>query len=353
MELTFFRMRWKRFFYCVSIIISVVSGELIAQDDSDSTKKELLQSVQEWFLHQQDTNYITNYNDEVSLRILGVSKYNYFRMIDRNTDSRITYYPDSKLSLGAGVTYRWFSLDLTFNTGFNQREAKSTTAFDFQARIFSPKQYIELTYKYYFGYTIGNSKNLTVEIPDSVKIREDIRTSFFGLEYMYAFNYGRFSVKAPFVYNEVQKKSAGSFVVGASLASYILDGDSDILPESSKQDFNPDLYFSSLNTINLSIEGGYMYTLVFLRKFYLTVSAIPGFVLMAGDYKIEDREFLDLRASLKFNTLNSLGYSSRRFYTGIHFGNSFYLTKVDKKAGIEVGYMKLKLFAGFRLRKKE
>jgi len=346
-------MSWKRFFCCVFVIINVVSGKLVAQDDSDSTKKELLKSVQEWFLHQQDTNYILNYNNEISLRVLGVSKYNYFKMVDRNTDSKITYYPDAKVSFGAGITYRWFSLDVTFNSGLNERKAESSTAFDFQAKIFSPKQYFELTYKYYYGYIIGDSKNLTSEIPDSVNIRGDIRTSFFGLDFMYAFNYGRFSVKAPFVYNEIQKKSAGSFVIGAGLASYILDGDSDILPESAKPDFNPNLYFSSLNTINLSINGGYMYTLVFLRKFYLTLSAVPGIVLVAGDYKIEDREFLDLRASIKFSTMNSLGYNSRRFYTGVHFGNSFYLTKISEKDGIQVGYMKLKLFAGFRLRKKE
>lgn len=345
-------MNWNRIFYSVILITIVISGELIAQDESDSTKRELLKSVQEWFLHQQDTNYILNYNQEVSLRAIGVSKYNYFKMIDRNTDSKITYYPDSKVSLGAGITYRWFSLDLTFNSGLNKREAESSTAFDFQARIFSPKQYFELTYKYYYGYIIGDSRNLTSQLPDSVKIRGDIRSSFFGLDFMYAFNYGRFSVKAPFVYNEIQKKSAGSFVIGASLASYILDGDSDILPEEAKPYFNPNLYFSSLNTINLSIDGGYMYTLVFLRKFYLTLGAIPGIVLVAGDYRIEDREFLDLTASLKLSVMSSLGYNSRRFYTGVNFGDSFYLTKIDKKAGIQVGYMKLKLYAGFRLRKK-
>lgn len=325
---------------------------MIAQDENDSSKLELVKSVQEWFLQQQDTNYISNYNHEVSLRILGVSKYNYFKMIDRNTDSKILYYPDSKVSLGAGITYRWFSLDLTFNSGLNQRKAESSTAFDFQAKIFSPKQYIGLTYKYYYGYIIGDYENLSVDIPDSVKIRDDIRSSFFGLEYMYAFNYGRFSFKAPFLYNEVQKKSAGSFIVGVSLTSYILDGDSEILPEEAKPDFNPDLYFSSLNTINLSFDGGYMHSIVFLRKFYLTLSAIPGIVLVAGDYRIEEREFLDLRASLKFSTMNSIGYNSRRFYSGLQFSNSLYLTKVGEKAGIQEGYMKLKIFAGFRLRKK-
>ena len=345
-------MIWKRIFYCFILITITTTEELIAQNEHDSSKMELIKSVQEWFLQQQDTNYISNYNHEISLRILGVSKYNYIKIVDRNTGSNILYYPDSKVSLGAGITYRWFSLDLTFKSDLAQRKAQSSTAFDFQAKIFSPKQYIGLTYKYYYGYIIGDYNNLSVEIPDSIQIRDDIRTSLFGLEYMYAFNYGRFSFKAPFLYNEIQKKSAGSFVVGVSFTSYILDGDSDILPELAKPDFNPKLYFSSLNTINLSFDGGYMYTLVFLRKFYLTLSAIPGIVLVAGDYRIDEREFLDLRASLKFSSMNSIGYNSRRFYAGLQFTNSFYLTKVGEKSGTQDGYMKLKLFAGFRLRKK-
>ena len=346
-------MSSNRFFLLVNLIMIISSQRLIAQNSRDSSKMEIVKTVQEWFLQQQDTNYISNYNHEVSLRILGVSKYNYFKMIDRNTNANILYYPDSKVSLGAGITYRWFSLDVLFNSGLNKRKAESSTAFDFQVKIFSPKQYFGLTYKYYYGYVIGDYNNISVEIPDSVKVREDIRTSLFGLEYMYAFNYGRFSFKAPFLYNEIQKKSAGSFVVGVSLTSYILDGDDAVLPEEAKPDYNPNLYFSSLNTINLSFDGGYMYTLVFLPKFYLTVSAIPGIVLVAGDYKVDEREFLDLRASLKFSTMNSLGYNSRRFYAGLQFTNSFFLTKIVDKSGIKDGYMKLKIFAGFRVRKKE
>lgn len=345
-------MKINHTFYLLFLLSIVAPANLIAQDEADSSKVKLIKSVQEWFLQQQDTNYISNYNHELSLRVLGISKYNYFKIIDKNTDAKILYYPDSKVSLGAGVTYKWFSLDLTFNSGLNKREAESSTAFDFQAKIFSPKQYIGLTYKYYYGYIIGDQENLSVNLSDSVKIRDDIRSSLFGLEYMYAFNYGRFSFKAPFLYNEIQKKSAGSFIIGSSFTSYILDGDTDIIPIEAQPDFDSKLYFSSLNTINLSFDGGYMYTFVFLRKFYLTLSAIPGIVLVAGDYKIDEREFLDLRTSLKFSTMNSLGYNSRRFYTGVQFTNSFYLTKIGENSGIQDGYMKLKLFAGFRLRKK-
>ena len=76
-------MSWNRFFNIVVFISFIYSGEMIAQDENDSSKLELVKSVQEWFLQQQDTNYISNYNHEVSLRILGVSKYNYFKMIER------------------------------------------------------------------------------------------------------------------------------------------------------------------------------------------------------------------------------------------------------------------------------
>ena len=324
--------------------------EALSQDDQDSSKIDLQELYQKWFLHQQDSNYIENFTMETSVRLIGVTKINYFQIRDKTT--QIMYHPDAKISLGAGITHKWFSLDVTFKSGIAEENAEGSKAFDFQGGIFSPKQYLELTYKYYFGYYLRNSSNLTQEINDSSKVREDIRTSYVGLDYMYAFNYGRFSFKAPFMYNEIQKKSAGSFIIGAGFLSYLLDGDHSILPEESKPDFNSKLAFESLNTINLSLEVGYMYSIVFLDNFYLTLSAIPGIVIVAGDYKINERKLIGLQPSLRFKTMNAIGYNARRFYCGIQFTGNAFFTRLDKKAGIEIGHGKGKLFFGYRIKKK-
>ncbi|MCK5105103.1 MAG: DUF4421 family protein [Cyclobacteriaceae bacterium] len=131
-----------------------------------------------------------------------------------------------------------------------------------------------------------------------------------------------------------------------------MDGDHSILPEESKPDFNSKLSFGSLNTINLSLEIGYMYSIVFLHNFYITLSAIPGIVIVAGDYKINNRELIGLQPSLRLKTMNAIGYNSRRFYAGIQFTGNAYFTRLDKKAGIEIGHGKGKIFFGYRFMRK-
>ena len=342
-------VNYKLVFLCL-LVFSLKLTHAISQDDRGGSALDLQEVYEKWFLQQQDSNYIQNYTMETSVRLIGVTKINYFQVRDKKT--QITYHPDAKISLGVGITRKWFSLDITFKSGIAEENAEGTKAFDFQGKIFSPMQYLELTYKYYFGYYLGNSSNLTLGISDSARVRQDIRTSYIALDYMYAFNYGRFSFKAPFIYNEIQKKSAGSFLIGAGFLSYLLDGDRSILPEESKPDFNSKLSFESLNTMSLSIEVGYMYSIVFLKKFYITLSAIPGVVVVAGDYKIDDRELIGLQPSLKFKTMNAIGYNSRRFYAGLQFTGNVYFARLDRNAGVEIGHGKGKIFFGYRIKRK-
>lgn len=321
------------------------------QEDKDS-KFFIDNLIEQWFKRQLDSTYIASYTNELSLRLTGVSKFNFFQIRDRNADAMVRYQPESKISAGIGITYKWFSLDVTFNVGIPKKNVESTDAFDFQGRVFGLKQYAGLTYKYYFGYEIDKTDNLSYTLPDSISQRDDIRTSYINLEYMYAFNYGKFSFKAPFFYNEIQKKSSGSFLAGASFVNYLLDGDQAILPEDAWSDFNPKLAFHSLYLASLSIQFGYMYTLVIGGNFYITLGLIPGVALSAGDYLIEKRESIGLFPSFNIRTMNSMGYNARRIYLGLQFEGDIYSARIDKKANVGIGHGKGKIFVGYRFIKK-
>lgn len=321
------------------------SSSVIFIDNIEST-------IRQFLIKQQDSTYIGNYTDELSLRLIGVSKFNYFKMQNRGSGAMIRYMPESKFSTGLGITYRWFSLDVTFNVGSRAEDIESSKAFDFQGRVFGLKQYVELTTKYYFGYKITNSANLSYELPDSVLLRDDIRTVYFGLDYLYAFNYGRFSFKAPFFSNEIQKKSAGSFVGGASLITFLLDGDKPIVPDAVRNDYAEGYMLTSLYLANLNLQFGYMYTLVFFKNFYITLSAIPALSLSVGDFKAEERQSITINPSFKMRSMNSIGYNARRFYLGLQLEADLYYTKFDKNVNFQLGHSKGKVFVGYRFKSK-
>ena len=60
-----------------------------------------------------------------------------------------------------------------------------------------------------------------------------------GLNAFYIFNSERFSYKAAFVRNQIQLKSAGSLIIGASFDMFILDADSSIVPPELSNYFDP------------------------------------------------------------------------------------------------------------------
>jgi len=188
----------KQFYKLVAISL-ILFGFLIITDKVKGQQVDTLFKKVEDFgnyllYRNHDTNYINNYGNEVAVRLVAISKYNYFRIRDNINNTRLRYRPVRDVSLGVGVSYKWFSLDITFALGLsNNSEFEDTRSFDFQGSMFSSKQYISGTLQYYQAYKLGNVTGTDVSILDASIRREDIRTINFGLQYMYAFNYTRFS----------------------------------------------------------------------------------------------------------------------------------------------------------------
>jgi hypothetical protein len=165
---------------------------------------------------------------------------------------------------------------------------------------------------------------------------------------MYAVNYTKFSIKAPFVQNEGQRKSAGSPIIGASFNMFVMSADSSIVPNEVSDFFEPDLHLVDLNILSASVSIGYMYSFVLKKRFFLTLSLIPGININGGDYYTDNRNFNSPSINLKLNSLNAIGYNSSRFFTGFQFLADAYFTRLEKKISAEIGHGKLSFFIGYR-----
>ena len=213
-------------------------GHNMSAQESDTSKFDVSKALQFVLESRQDTSYIKNLTDELSVRILSIAKYNYFKIRDRGEGTNIVYRPDNRLNFGIGATYKIFSLDVAFNVGLTQNrneedQFRNSKYFDFVGSVFTSRHFVEVSYRYYFGHYLGRSLGLSNEILSSSRPRGDIRAAFFGLEYLNALNFKKFSFKAPFVHNEIQKRSAGSVVLGASFGTSSVDADSSMIPAGS------------------------------------------------------------------------------------------------------------------------
>jgi len=320
--------------------------------EADTTKKGI-EYISHFLLYRNhDTSYIKSYSEKISVKLVTINKYNYFRVRDRINKTSIKYTPVRDVSLGLGVAYKWFALDMTFSLGLNNKsEFENTRSFDFQGSMFSSKQYITFTIQYYQAYELNKIKGVDIILSEDVKRREDIRTINFGLQYMYAVNYTKFSIKAPFVQNEGQRKSAGSPIVGASFNMFVMNADSSIVSNEVSEYFEPALRLVDLSILSASVSFGYMYSFVYKKRLFLTLSLIPGLNINAGDYYTDDRIFNSPSINLKLNSLNAIGYNSSRFFTGFQFLADAYFTHLEKKLSAEIGHGKLSFFIGYRFGK--
>ena len=337
------------------LVISCFAGYTSINAQSlhpDSIMQTLEQLGNELLYRNQDTSYIQNYSDKFILKLIGVTKYNYFEAGDRKLNSRVRFRPDRRINLGLGFSYKWFAIDLAFNVGIGEKSGLREKDFlDFQGSIFSSKQFIIASYQYYYGYQMNKIKGIEIEDFPATSIRQDIRTISFGLQYFFALNYDQFSLKSSFIHNEIQKKSAGSFLLGAGFGVYSLSSDSSIIALELEDYFNQKLHLTDFSSTNLSINFGYMYTFIFADYFYLTASLVPGLGVNKGDYSTDFRKPYNTHLYLGLLTMNSVGYNSERIFGGFKFTSDLFRTNIANQLHLLTGHGKLKVFLGYRFGK--
>lgn len=343
------------FFYICTGTLLLLSTEGNGQIIKKDSLENKFEAVQHYLLFRNhDSTYIQSFANHVALKLVAINKINYFAVRDARHGTSLRYRPEYGVNLGIGVTYKWFALDLAFNFGLREnKDFENSEYFDFHGRVFSSKQFIEGSLQYYYGHILGNISGIEDEIHDVSEIRDDIRTISFGLQYLYAFNYDKFSLKAPFVLNEIQLKSAGSPIFGASFAYFSMDSDSSIVPYNLMEYFDPKLHLTDFNVISLAVNMGYMYTFVWKKHFFITLGLIPGLNFNLGDSKAAERESFGWNVSYRIKTMNALGYNGERFFTGFQYVGDWNNIRIDEKLYTMFTQGSLKFFVGYRFRNRK
>jgi hypothetical protein len=159
-------------------------------------------------------------------------------------------------------------------------------------------------------------------------------------------------LKAPFVLKEIQLRSAGSPILGASFVYFSMVSDSSIVPQSIMEYFDPRLYLTDFNVISLAVNAGYMYSFVWKKHFFITLGLIPGINFNLGDSKAEQRESFKWNVSYKMKTMNALGYNGDRFFTGFQFVGDWNNIRLYDKLHTKFTNGSLKFFIGYRFKNK-
>ena len=290
----------------------------------------IVKSAFKFLRTENDTSYIDDYTKDITFRLFGTRKYNYYDIVDRKRKQDVFYRPNTPFNLGFGVNYKFVGINLAFNLPFINKEDKygKTRGLDLQTHFYARKILVDFYGQFYKGYYIANSKGLLNGLgpEDQAKpvIRPDIDNLTLGLAVQYIFNDKRFSYRAAYLQNDYQKKSAGSFIIGAEIFGVRMKGDSSIIPGNlAKSDFFDNQRFDRTAVMSAAVNAGYAYTLVLNRHFFLTLSLTgsigPNYTTLS--LTKDDTKLGKLGLQLNNTERISIGYNSSRYFAGIHYVN--------------------------------
>lgn len=252
--------------------VCLMDASALAQQLPAKSKPEKIPEVRPSYYLDHDTNYYRSFERYITVRTYISQKYGGFQPKNPAGAGKFQYYPNTTLTAGIGVTYQSISLNVGYGFGFlnNDQEKGKTRYLDLQTHIYGRQWTIDLLGQLYKGYYL-NPKGLAAADLQHYYLRPDLRVNLFGVAAYRLLNPGQFSFRAALLENEQQRKSAGSWLVGAELYYGHVKSDSSFLPWLLAGEF-PARDLRGIDFIKIGPGIGYAYTYMLNPDFFVTGS---------------------------------------------------------------------------------
>lgn len=335
--------RFLLIFFSLLIPYTIFGQEQVDSLDNDEPLFQQIPLVKE--PKPLDSNYVESLPDLWSFRLYGIIKSQSNAIRSTETNQLVKYFPNNLFSLGVGISYKFFLLDI----GFNIKTSTNYTSerFDIQGSIFGAKYVIDFALQRYIGYDLVDPQ------PGEFAFREDLGVWDFGISYIYAFTKDRLSIKSAMNGSEIQKKSGGAFAVGGFFSTYHLKADSSIIPPQRSSGFNTYAEIEQIDLVNFGIGAGYAANIVLPGNFFLFAAAMPGIGWNIGDVRAEQAYKTPNGPLVKTHFRISLNRATHKSYQILSYTGDFYFSNLGHENVLRYNIGKLKFVYGFRLANKK
>lgn len=221
---------------------------------------------------EEENEYFEAFEDELVSRFYFSRKYTALQINDQEEDQSYRFEPNSTLNMGIGATYQWATLNLALGFGFlnPDRGQGDTRYLDLQAHAYPKKFIIDFFGQFYDGYHLL-PEGKAAPAGENFYVRPDLVITKLGANVQYFFNEDKLSLRASFLQNEWQKKSAGSFLLGFEAYGGRAIADSPLLPDRLMEDAGRN--FRTMRFLDFGPNAGYAYTWVLKKRFFITAVA--------------------------------------------------------------------------------
>lgn len=306
-----------------------------------------------------DSSYIESQHYNYTVMLQNTNTYELYTLYNREGQS-ITFAPDPSWRLGPYVGWRWVFLGYTLDLKHINASNNHTSKKEFDLSLYSSMLGVDL-----FWRTTGNDYHV-----QRMKLGDDINTSAMrkapfdgfkssikGFNLYYIFNHRKFSYPAAYAQSTVQRRSAGSMLLGIGYTRHKLEVNWDKLTElvdsrlNQKGQDNPNeqnfqngqnfqsyqndnngipetvakidssLMFSQIKYSDVNISCGYAYNWVFAKNWLFNASLSVGLAYNQSSSDTEGEHFnfknFDFK-NVNFDGIGRFGivWNNTKWYAG-------------------------------------
>jgi Domain of unknown function (DUF4421) len=301
-----------------------------------------------------DTAYVKSYAKSYVVTLPLNTRFLQFSLIDAKSHNKLTFAPSPVYNLGISISTKWASFIIQSGIKVyksNTAEKGETKFKNYQLNLYGRKITTNTFFQYYNGYYIKNSQSFDNYKSDKpYSIRSDVYCLNIGVSTYYIVNHKRFSYKNSFAFTEQQKKSAGSVLVGTYYSYFEVNSDSAFVKSPFINSFDSLSIIQNGHTHNFGFNLGYIYTLVFFKKCFVTASVAQGVGAVRVVYKREDNSTYKrlVGGAGKLNLLLAFGYDQGKYFVGGIALFDYFLFRGLPNSTFDYSFGNFMIYTGYR-----
>ncbi len=279
-----------------------------------------------------DSTYIEPQHYNYAVMLQQTTTYEKYSLSDK-AGQKVTFAPDMSFRMGPYAGWRWVFLGYTFDLSHISFSSSHTNKKEFDLSLYSSMLGVDLFWRQtgndykIESLSLGNGAN-TSAIKDTPF--SGLKSSIRGFNLYYIFNHRKFSYPAAYAQSSVQRRSAGSALLGIGYTRHRLDIDLGDLQQVVMEKLKPTLgdvaqidttLYSKVNYTDVSVSGGYAYNWVFARNFLFNASLSVGLAYNASSSDVSHKTNLIKDFSFRNFNFDAIGrfalvWNNTRWYAG-------------------------------------
>lgn len=315
-----------------------------------------------------DTTYIEPQKYDYAFMIQNTNTQEVYRISDKG-DRSVTFAPEWSYKIGPYFGWRWIFLGYTLDINHLDFSHDDSQRQEFDLSLYTNLFGIDLYYrKSGNDYKIRRLQlgNLDTRPMKDVEFN-GFRSSVKGFNIYYILNHHKFSYPAAFSQSTVQRRSAGTPLLGFAYTDHKLSIDWTELQRLVEERLGPDAYeapvdsnFRSLNVkyIDISLSGGYAYNWVFAKNWLLSISLSAALAYKHSygdntDPTLQTRKGFSFR-NFGFDGIGRFGlvYNTMKWYFGVN--STLNMFNYNKSTfSLNTFFGNLNFYVGFNFGKKK